>query len=52
MKCWNELQEWAWTSHPCSCMGLGTFRPVEVEDITLHHMHAEYYEILKLPPGP
>jgi len=26
-------------------VGLGTFRPVEVEDITLHHMHAEYYEI-------
>ncbi len=26
-------------------VGLGTFRPVEVEDITHHHMHAEYYEI-------
>ena len=26
-------------------VGLGTFRPVEVDDITLHHMHAEYYEI-------
>lgn len=26
-------------------VGLGTFRPVEVEDITRHHMHAEYYEI-------
>ncbi|MCL6447317.1 MAG: tRNA preQ1(34) S-adenosylmethionine ribosyltransferase-isomerase QueA [Armatimonadetes bacterium] len=26
-------------------VGLGTFRPVKVEDITRHHMHAEYYEI-------
>ena len=26
-------------------VGLGTFRPVKVEDITQHHMHAEYYEI-------
>lgn len=26
-------------------VGLGTFRPVEVADIRLHHMHAEYYEI-------
>jgi S-adenosylmethionine:tRNA ribosyltransferase-isomerase len=26
-------------------VGLGTFRPVEVQDISLHHMHAEYYEI-------
>lgn len=26
-------------------VGLGTFRPVRVEDITRHHMHAEYYEI-------
>ncbi len=26
-------------------VGLGTFRPVEVEDIRRHHMHAEYYEI-------
>jgi S-adenosylmethionine:tRNA ribosyltransferase-isomerase len=26
-------------------VGLGTFRPVEVEDIRQHHMHAEYYEI-------
>lgn len=26
-------------------VGLGTFRPVKVEDIRLHHMHAEYYEI-------
>lgn len=24
-------------------VGLGTFRPVEVEDITNHHMHSEYY---------
>jgi S-adenosylmethionine:tRNA ribosyltransferase-isomerase len=24
-------------------VGLGTFRPVEVSDITKHHMHSEYY---------
>lgn len=26
-------------------VGLGTFRPVQVEDILLHRMHEEYYEI-------
>ena len=26
-------------------VGLGTFRPVEVEDIKKHHMHSEYYEV-------
>ncbi len=26
-------------------VGLGTFRPVQVEDISRHHMHSEYYEI-------
>ncbi len=26
-------------------VGLGTFRPVRVNDIRHHHMHAEYYEI-------
>jgi len=26
-------------------VGLGTFRPVQVDDIAEHHMHAEYYEI-------
>lgn len=26
-------------------VGLGTFRPVEVENILEHHMHSEYYEI-------
>ena len=26
-------------------VGLGTFRPVKVEDVTQHHMHSEYYEI-------
>ncbi len=25
--------------------GLGTFRPVEVEDISTHHMHEEWYEL-------
>ena len=24
-------------------VGLGTFRPVKVEDVTQHHMHSEYY---------
>lgn len=28
-------------------VGLGTFRPVEVENILEHHMHAEYYEMTK-----
>jgi len=26
-------------------VGLGTFRPVAVEDVETHHMHAEYYEL-------
>lgn len=26
-------------------VGLGTFRPVKVEDIYMHHMHSEYYQI-------
>ncbi len=26
-------------------VGLGTFRPVEVDDISNHHMHTEYYEM-------
>ena len=26
-------------------VGLGTFRPVEVEDVTKHVMHSEYYEL-------
>ena len=26
-------------------VGLGTFRPVEVDDIKDHHMHSEYYEM-------
>ena len=26
-------------------VGLGTFRPVEVENILKHHMHSEYYEM-------
>lgn len=28
-------------------VGLGTFRPVKVEDVAKHHMHAEYYDISK-----
>ncbi len=26
-------------------VGLGTFRPVKVEDVSEHHMHSEYYEV-------
>jgi S-adenosylmethionine:tRNA ribosyltransferase-isomerase len=26
-------------------VGLGTFRPVKVEEVTEHHMHSEYYSI-------
>jgi S-adenosylmethionine:tRNA ribosyltransferase-isomerase len=26
-------------------VGLGTFRPVKVEEVTKHHMHSEYYSI-------
>lgn len=26
-------------------VGLGTFRPVKVEDVTEHHMHSEYYMV-------
>jgi len=28
-------------------VGLGTFRPVKVDDVTNHHMHSEYYEVTK-----
>ena len=28
-------------------VGLGTFRPVEVDNILEHHMHSEYYEMSK-----
>ena len=27
-------------------VGLGTFRPVKVEDVTEHHMHSEFYQVL------
>lgn len=26
-------------------VGLGTFRPVKVKDVTQHHMHSEFYEV-------
>lgn len=26
-------------------VGLGTFRPVKVDDVTKHHMHSEYYAV-------
>ena len=28
-------------------VGLGTFRPVKVDDVTDHHMHSEFYEVTK-----
>lgn len=28
-------------------VGLGTFRPVKVDDVTKHHMHTEYYHVSK-----
>ncbi len=28
-------------------VGLGTFRPVKVEDVLTHHMHSEYFEVSK-----
>lgn len=28
-------------------VGLGTFRPVKVEDVNEHHMHSEWYEVSK-----
>ncbi|NLY47577.1 MAG: tRNA preQ1(34) S-adenosylmethionine ribosyltransferase-isomerase QueA [Clostridiales bacterium] len=28
-------------------VGLGTFRPVKVENIQEHHMHSEYYQVLQ-----
>lgn len=28
-------------------VGLGTFRPVKVEDVAEHHMHTEYYRVTK-----
>ncbi|SES61974.1 tRNA preQ1(34) S-adenosylmethionine ribosyltransferase-isomerase QueA [[Clostridium] polysaccharolyticum] len=27
-------------------VGLGTFRPVKVDDVTRHHMHSEFYQVL------
>ena len=33
-------------------VGLGTFRPVEVDDITKHHMHSEYYVMTKEAADP
>ena len=30
-------------AHVTLHVGLGTFRPVKVEDVTQHHMHSEFY---------
>ena len=32
-------------SHVTLHVGLGTFRPVKVEDVTQHHMHSEFYVV-------
>lgn len=32
-------------AHVTLHVGLGTFRPVKVEDVTKHHMHTEYYRV-------
>ncbi len=32
-------------AHVTLHVGLGTFRPVKVEDVTQHHMHSEFYMI-------
>ena len=32
-------------AHVTLHVGLGTFRPVKVEDVTQHHMHSEYFFI-------
>lgn len=32
-------------AHVTLHVGLGTFRPVKVEDVTAHHMHSEFYMI-------
>lgn len=32
-------------AHVTLHVGLGTFRPVKVEDVTQHHMHKEYYRV-------
>lgn len=28
-------------------VGLGTFRPVKVDDVTKHHMHSEFYQVFE-----
>lgn len=28
-------------------VGLGTFRPVKVDDVEQHHMHTEFYRVTK-----
>lgn len=32
-------------------VGLGTFRPVKVEDVTQHHMHSEFYQVDETAAG-
>jgi S-adenosylmethionine:tRNA ribosyltransferase-isomerase len=42
----NEIKEMGVNiAHVTLHVGLGTFRPVKVDDVTQHHMHSEYYII-------
>lgn len=42
----NEIEEkGVMTAYVTLHVGLGTFRPVKVDNITKHHMHSEYYHI-------
>ena len=41
----NRLKNQFNTNYLTLHVGIGTFKPVEVNDIRDHHMHSEYYEI-------
>ena len=34
-------------AHVTLHVGLGTFRPVKVDDVSKHHMHTEFYQVTK-----
>ena len=41
---WQEIRaKGVNIAHVTLHVGLGTFRPVKVEDVTQHHMHSEFY---------
>ncbi len=43
---WKRLRQKAWILRECTLhVGLGTFRPVKVDEITDHHMHSEFYHV-------